>query len=327
MEDLIEKPSGSTPFELADWVELNMVLQDLSSVSRTTIVSLFASGQAPDGAELDELFAEIRRRASIAPSVYPFRAPANSIHLDRVVDARIYRLLLALSVESAPFRKESRYGEVNPIFELVTREALLSYMGGGEARRFGWPNGDGRPEHLADAVEWLAAEMGVPVGVVRDEVDEDDKDGGIDVAAWRPFADRASSFSVYLAQCTVQATYERKPADVEPKKWTAWIQIGRDPEIVLSIPYAIPPNAKVRSQLKYRANVLLDRLRICEMLESSNNLNKFPEYDAMKGWADKEIQRTKDELTAGSKRKPRMAKTRKPLKPVKHVLPGEPVTV
>jgi len=47
--------------------------------------------------------------------------------------------------------------DFNPSFELITREAMLATMGAaGQARRFGWPNGDGRPEHLRhDAVRHL----------------------------------------------------------------------------------------------------------------------------------------------------------------------------
>lgn len=310
---MLEAPTDHTAFGLAEWVEIYMVLNDVDSLSRSALNRLFPAGQAPDGAEFDQLFGEVRRRAELAPELYPFRDREESVVREPDVDGRIYRLLLILSIEAAPFRLESRYNEINPAFELVTREALLSYMGGkGKARRFGWPNGDGRPEHLGHAVEWLASEMELPVGVVWDDVDINDKDGGIDVAAWRPFADRSPSFSVWLAQCTVQASYERKAGDIKPEMWMAWIQFGQLPETVLSIPYAIPLEAKLRGQLKYSFNVVLDRLRLCELLEDPTSLSNFDEYSGITEWVTAEISKTRAALSTPGAKAPRMAKRRRP---------------
>ncbi|WP_454119240.1 hypothetical protein [Microbacterium lacticum] len=310
---MLEAPTDFTSFELADWTEIYMVLNEAESLSRSALTRLFPAGQSPDGAELDQLFGEIRRRAEIAPNIYPFRDQEESIVRAPEVDERIYRLLLVLSIEGAPFRAESRFNEINPAFELITREALLSYMGGtGRAVRFGWPNGDGRPEHLGAAVEWLASEMGLAVGVVWDDVDDADKDGGIDVAAWRPFADRSPSFSVWLAQCIVQSNYERKAADIKPEMWMAWIQFGQPPEKVLSIPYAIPLDAKIRGQLRYSFNVVLDRLRLCELLDQSAALAGFDEYDSLQTWADAELAKTREALSTPTARVPHMAKRRRP---------------
>jgi hypothetical protein len=75
---------------------------------------------------------------------------------------------------------------------------------------------------------------------IETDIDRDDKDGGIDVVAWNSFADGAPSFASFLLQCTTQATYERKPADVTPEKWSGWIRFGRGPSVGLSIPFAIP---------------------------------------------------------------------------------------
>lgn len=321
---LLEPPTDFSPYELLEWLEQLFVLDQLSTISRASILSIFPSGQSPDGAELDELFAEVRRRSQIAPMIYPFRDTDDEIVLDPAVDARVYLTLLVLSIEGAPFRRENRFTEINPDFELLTREALVSYSGpGAKGLRFGWPNGDGRPERLADAVEWLAQSMGLGVGVVHDEVDDDDKDGGIDVVAWKPFDDGSPSFTAWLAQCTVQATYERKTSDISSERWIAWIRFGKSPESVLSVPFAIPPNAKVRDQMKYEINVLLDRMRICEFLSPvSEKLSTFEEFEHMKAWTDKEFQLTRHAMSTPATGTPRRAKIRKPRRVPK---PNEPV--
>ncbi|MFB7893492.1 hypothetical protein ACFC1I_14920 [Microbacterium sp. NPDC056044] len=312
---MLEQPTDFTSFELAEWIEIYLVLNGLQSISRAAVTTLFPSGQAPDGAELDQLFAEVRRRAEVAPRVYPFREVEESIVRSSEVDGRVYDFLLVLSIEAAPYRKQSRYNEINPSFELVTREALIAQVGGhGEGRRFGWPNGDGRPEKLGEAVEWLAKEMGLKASVVWDDVDDDDKDGGIDVAVWRPFADKSPSFTVWLAQCTVQATYERKTSDVKPAQWMTWIKFGQPPVTVLSVPYAIPSDAKVRGQMKYSVGLLLDRLRLCELLGDERTLSGFDEFSFLAEWVSAEVEATKLALSDGGDRPPRMAKRRRPKK-------------
>jgi hypothetical protein len=314
---LSEAPTDFTPFELSEWVEGHMLLNDVKSLSRATMSTYFPAGQGPDGAEIDQLFAEIRRRAEYSPKLYPFRAIDETVEIDEGVDSTAYFLLHVLSIEAAPYRTENRFNEINPSFELLTREALISYGGpGAQGRRFGWPNSDGRPKYLGDAVEWLATEMGLGVGVVHSEVDIDDKDGGIDVAAWSPFPDGSPSFTTYLAQCTVQMTYERKPGDVILEKWIAWIRFGRSPEIVLSVPFAIPTDAKVRTELNYKVNVLLDRHRLIYLLSRRTiELDTFPEYAHMKAWTETEIRLTKAALSRPSGPVPRRPKLRKPLRP------------
>jgi hypothetical protein len=314
MISILEPPTDFTPFELAEWLETSMLLSQETPVSAAEIEAQFPQNQRPDAAEIEELLAEIGSRADVAPSLYPFRARDEEVFVDPDVDATIYFFLLTLSVEVAPYRTGSRFNEINPSLELITREAMLGLLGSGaEARRFGWPNGDGRPENLADAVEWLATEMGLEVGVVREDVDDDDKDGGIDVAAWRPFADRGPSFPAFLIQVTTQASYERKPGDVVPEQWIAWIRFGREPQIGLSVPFAIPPDAKVRlSKLRYSANLLLDRLRLCELLEG-RDMTRFEEHAAMARWTEEEVGRIKTALAERPpERRPRLAKRRRP---------------
>ena len=310
---MLEAPTDFRPFDLAEWVELFMVLNDLTSLSRSAFLQLFPAGQAPDGAEIDELFGEVRRRADIAPHLYPFRDVEESIVREPDIDGRIYRLLLMMSLEVAPFRQENRYNEINPAFELLTREAMISYMGQGAlGRRFGWPSGDGRPQYLADAIEWLAQAMSLQVGDLAD-IDADDKDGGVDVVVWKPFADGSPAFSVYLIQCTVQAGYEGKAGGINAARWLTWIKFGQAPQKVLSIPHAVPLDAKVRVSLGFSFHVLLDRLRICEKLDGGTNLAHFAEYEHIAEWVTAEIEKTRLALTTPGARRPRPPKPRRPL--------------
>jgi hypothetical protein len=315
MAPLIDVPTDFTEFDLAEWIETVMILGKARSISRTAIASLFPAGQGPDAAEFDALFTEIRRRADTAPNVYPFRAVDELILLGEEVDPRIYAFLLVLSLESAPYRTEHRFNEIGPFLELLTREAMLEYLGrGADSVRFG-SDADGRPQLLSDAVRWLAERMGLEVSpeAIGEDIDVDDKDGGIDVAAWHAFADGEPSFASFLIQCTTQATYERKPADVTPEKWNAWIRFGKPPLIVLSIPFAIPKDAKVRGELRYKVHLLLDRLRICELLSRHDVTGHEDDLESMSQWTDREISRIEEVVTTGTG-SPKLAKARRPRK-------------
>jgi hypothetical protein len=311
MAPLIDVPTDFTEFDLAEWAETVMVLEKDQSISRTAIAGMFPAGQGPDAAELDALFAEIRRRADTAPNVYPFRAVDELIVMNDEVDPTIYSFLLILSLESAPYRTENRFNEIGPFLELLTREAMLEYLGSGaDAVRFG-SDADGRPRLLAEAVVWLARRMGLEAtpDTIAEDIDGDDKDGGIDVAAWHGFADGEPSFASFLIQCTTQVTYERKPADVTPDKWGAWIRFGKSPSVVLSIPFAIPQDAKVRGDLRYKVHLLLERFRICELLSKHDLTPYETDLSSMAQWTDQEIGRVQAAVTTA--RPPRLAKARR----------------
>lgn len=330
---LLEVPTDFTAYDLAQWVEVTMILEDLQTFTRAGIENRFPVNQRPDAAEMDELFAEIGRRAESFPSYYPHRAVDEEIKTADEADPTVYRLLVVLSIESAPFRTEYRYNEISPSLELITCEALRGMMGSdGQARRFGWPNDDGRPENLGKAIEWIAEEMG-DLEVSKDlwdDVNDDDNDAGVDAVAWVPFSQGGILFPVHLVQITTQIDFKRKPQDVLPERWSSWIRFGTSPQVGLAVPFTIPTDAKVvKSILRYSADLLLDRLRLCDKLEG-RDLTGFDEYAYMAEWTTAEIEKITAVLTGpppetGRKKKPGLPKIKKPMEPSK-LAPGEAET-
>ena len=244
-QPLLEPPTDFTPFDLAEWIEISMLLAGESRVSAAEIESWFPQNQRPDAAEMDGLFAQIRERASIAPCIYPFRAVDEEIIVDEEVDPTIYGFLrpvggaCAIS-EGQPLQRNQSLARTSSHVR-----PCCGFLGQAPRRAASGGRADGRPEYLAEAVEWLAGEMGLEVGAVREDVDDDDKDGGVDVVAWYPFADGWTLFPTFLVQVTTEATYERKPKDVVPEQWVSWIRFGRLPQVGLSVPFAISNDAKV----------------------------------------------------------------------------------
>jgi hypothetical protein len=284
----LEPPASRDAETLAEWVETVLVVEELASITRVAIRQRFQQGQQPDDVELGMLFSEIARRRGLAEELYPFEVDDDGVEIRRRdgVDPTVYDFLLMISLERAPFRREDRYGEMNPAFDLLAREALRSYLGpGATAVRFSWPTSDGRPELFPEAVTWLADELNLPE--LSKKRNPDKKDGGLDVAAWRPFRDARPGFAVVLAQVTCEMTYEGKAARIPINQWKGWIEFGSTPSTALVVPFAIPGADDRWETLRNADQIVLERVRLCELL-AGIDLTVFDEWNAMRQFVEKE---------------------------------------
>jgi hypothetical protein len=286
----LEPPASRDAETLAEWVETVLVVEDLPSITRVAVRQRFQQGQQPDDVELGMLFSEIARRRGLAEELYPFDVDEDGVEIRRRddVDATVYDFLLISSLERSPFRQEARFGEMNPAFDLLAREALRVYLGPGTvAVRFSWPTSDGRPEPFPEAVTWLADEMNLPE--LSKKRNPDKKDGGLDVAAWRPFRDGRPGFAVVLAQVTCEMTYEAKAARIPINQWKGWIEFGSTPSTALVVPFAIPAADERWETLRNADHIILERVRLCELL-AGVDLAEFDEWNAMQEFVQKERQ-------------------------------------
>jgi hypothetical protein len=243
---------------------------------------------------VDALLLEIERRSQVAPRIYPFRVEEQLVLREHVVGERAYLFLLWLSLQDAPFR-DGRLDDVEEAFDDIARAALLVLVGpDGEARLFAQryatdPATEAvRPTDFAEAIDWLRAHLKLAAGqgeVSSDaeadgdnsdsgEADDDRElplrtysDGGVDVVAWRHFLDGRSGFPVLLAQCTVQLKWRPKTRDVSLELWRSWIDFPTPPTKLLIIPFAIAESAKWWRDRNRLAGMILDRLRVCELLD------------------------------------------------------------
>jgi len=312
-------PADFDAWTLAEWVEATLLLEELDGLSRTSFRERFSAGLEPDQPEIERMEAEVRRRALCAPDAYPYRVEGTRVVRPGSMDSTVYDFLLVLSLERAPYRKESRFEDINPAFELLTREALLRHLGpGAQAVRFGSPARDDRPAGFPEAVPWLARKMGLEVGSLSD-VDTADNDGGLDVAAWRPFGDGQAAHVAVLAQCTVEVEYDGKANDIATNEWARWIAFGRPPMSALAIPFVVPVDAKAWMRLAGRVDLVLDRMRLVELLDSES-LTAFSEYAAMQAFVESErdalLTSLASPLPEGKKRdaRPKVARRRKPVR-------------
>jgi hypothetical protein len=259
--------------DLADWAEATMLLEGRTRISRTELKRRVRDRGDEDLA-VGLLLEQVRARSGRAKKSYPFKRTRHGLERRTSIDETLYEFLLWLSIPQSPVRKKHDYRTVDRYFDRVVLKAILAYLGPkAHGRRFGTPASDDRPTGFADALIWIAAAMGIDH---RGSMPPNDNknDAGVDVIAWMPFAhptpDRPD-FLVVIAQCTVRDAWPAKAAEVfaAAETWGGrWISLGRPPATILAIPFVVPKTHDNFDELRGLVNLILDRLRLCELLAS-----------------------------------------------------------
>ena len=77
-----------------------------------------------------------------------------------------------------------------------------------------------------------------------------------------------------LAQCTIAIDWVPKAKDITQVVWRGWIDFGKNPITCLAIPFVVPHPFEKWDELTRTVNFVLDRLRICELLEGATLQNE-----------------------------------------------------
>lgn len=260
-----------------------MLVEKRPTMSKATIRQRLSSTGMEDEAALGLLLSEFRRRRRRSTSLYPFVVTAAGIARVEVSD-RPYELLLVLSLEDADFRRKADWNTANLYFDLVVGEALTGLLGSASGSlRFGVPASGDRPTDFTLAIRWAARNLGLIEGSGKHL--SATQDGGVDVIAWRRFGDNESAFPVILTQCTLERGYTRKGADIALRRWSDWIVFGADPATALAVPFVVDHRSDAWDIMIYDVNVVLDRFRICELLEAKAERH-LPDFA---GWLDDQL--------------------------------------
>lgn len=281
-ESQVAPPPSTGAIDLADWAEATLLSEGRSHLSRSALRRRLTNstfvGQDELEVSLDLLLSEVSRRDLIAGAGYPFTESAVGLSLKAGIDVVPYEFLLWLSV-SPHFRDDDRYAEIEPLFDYFVVACLIRYLGDrARGLRFAHPSRDGRPTGFIEAVRWLAGKLNLGVGAANPRPAV--QDGGLDVVAWKPFADSRPGFVVILCQCTVAMDWVPKAKDIVVGKWNGWIDFGLAPLTALAIPFVVAPTFDRWDELRRTVNILFDRIRLCEWLEPG----AFPEMEQVRRW-------------------------------------------
>lgn len=268
---------------VADWIETECLLRGKATGSDALNEVGKAHGYHASDVGLG--LTTMSRRAAVLGDAYPFRI-ANGAAALPLAEEYPWVALLLMSSES-PIRRTLNVGIAAAHLERVTAAALRHLYGSDtHSLRFAWPSEDGRPPEFPDAVRWLARRMNVQVGsAYRPPYN---KDGGVDVVAWRPFPDGRSGFPVLLVQCTLERDYAHKAADVDTRVWSGWLALDVDPSTALAIPDVVGAGQEWRA-LAART-VILDRVRLASLLGA----HPVPILDQVVAWSNDVLTELRD---------------------------------
>ncbi len=284
----IRKPTSDSSIEIADWLETFSLLNKKKRLSKSSIRRKLHSILPLDRENMEVILEmtlmEISRRDRIVGSTYPFFIEGNYLQMKEGSNFLSYKFLLFL-VSSESLRSESRHTDVELTMDMLVLDALSNYFAGNSTGvHFGWPTSGERPPGFPAAIKWLANKMGMKTG--KGEKRSKRRDGGVDVVVWRPFNDNREGFVTLLAQCTIAFNWPPKAKDIVLDLWRGYIDFGKDPITCLAIPFVIPKPFEKWDELRRTVHFVLDRLRLCELLEDVD----LSMTDQIKEWTDSEAQ-------------------------------------
>ena len=233
--DLGDKPSEDS-IRLADWVELNLLMDEESSVSVTSVAdeltrippddsrdsergSEYEDSQGTDNGEMrigfrdmaeekaEAAFLELSTRSGWLKDRYPIELYGDSALLHQDVAAQeVYQFLILLRARQLyQGALDDDGSESGLLFEDLVKHALGAYVGSRLEHRVrfgvaGGSRGDGLPQPLIEAVQKLSTRMFEKSGQVFGNEQGDFK---ADAVAWKPFGDERPGQLALIGQATI----------------------------------------------------------------------------------------------------------------------------
>ena len=272
MLPLRSEPRSESALDVADWIELQLILGPPWRVSEANAREFLDRRGLGDsfGSAVAGAIGVMRRRSGRLSKRYPIVPLAGGLaRRDRSISWSQYAALLTIccvDFGQAP----ALLLEVTSLFEEYC-EGVLRDLGGDAARaiHFGSPSRSGRPEGFSDAIRWLAHKLGLQAG--SGYRDPRRNDGGVDLVSWRVLPD-GRSYDVRLTQCTIERSLLSKARDIDVDQWVRWIGFAERPRIAIAVPYQVPLRSVEAREATNLGSLVLDRLAL---IESANEGEGF----------------------------------------------------
>ncbi len=256
--------------ELADLLEAVLLCSESRALGFKELESVTCRALEVTQTRIDFALTIVERRQRLLADAYPFRLSASALARKPDVMETWYASLLAMAPNTV-FRSvmtQEALHLCSTVFERMAECALAAMLGpGSETVRFGWPSDCGRPTEFPDAITWLADKMGLRVGGGYRPPRR--RDGGVDIIAWKGFADGRTAFPIVLGQCTVQRDFLSKALDIDLRNWGQWLLTLRDPITALLVPAVLSGSTEDWNEVAQR-HIILDRVRIAQLLEGGS---------------------------------------------------------
>lgn len=259
---------SSDVVDLADRVELAVLRSRRRRLSWSNVGALVSAahvGEDPDGEEAELLVGsvrtELRRRSAVTG--YPFEVQDGSVRaVGSEEDSVLWEFHVTLSVHQSSRILAGSGHKPSRVFETISRDALRTYTGG-EA----YVLSELHPK-IRGAITELGDRLNVEAHPHRARKDR--KDHGLDVVAWRPFRSLRHGHPTVLCQCTIgrQTTLVSKARDTTASEWHMLVALSENSlTTALAVPHVLPQDWAHWSELTWNTELVLDRLRIWELLD------------------------------------------------------------
>lgn len=273
MSELVQAPESTDTHSIAEWIEAVMLVDGEDDVSVAEIMARFVSGRRPPREDIEGALGLIEIRSVRAPAMYPYRVVGERVvrcgHPDSgtaAIDESTFAFLKLACLQGAPWVLEGRAAEVGGLFDYPVAAAMEQWLGSGSRSCvFGWPPRDGRPSAFAQAVSWLADQLGLPDGDQDRPVDY--QDGGVDCVVWKAAPDGRSGIPIWLVQASVEHDVVAKASVAIPlESWKRWIKFGAGPVTVFASAHDVPSGSNHWMQLNDLVIQVADRGRLLGLL-------------------------------------------------------------
>ena len=304
LPELAPRPAHD-PIRLADWVELNLLMDEEAVVSVVQVTDELADIPPDDSSDSERRFSldegtdagsegsrgfwetaeetadagfdVLRDRAAWLGDSYPLDVDGETVVLQDDGPTRdVYRFLMLLRARQLyPDALCDGAEESGRIFESLVKHALGAYADTAHRVRFGVAGGrrgSGLPDPLPEAVEVIRQRMHEEQGYVPPNAHGDYK---ADAIVWKPFGDELPGQLVLIGQATIsegdwiREKMARRWTDRQPSK-TRLIQFLARPVTAVAFPetLSLTPRETLKG-LEY-SSIPFDRLRLLSLLRDDD---------------------------------------------------------
>lgn len=257
--------------DLADKAEHQALRSPRLKTTASEMRALLPLGADPAGTDDDDdaelllgsVRGELRRRARVAG--YPLLLRGDTLVANGPAEDRdLWEFLVTLSVRPE-VRTLPRTGLKPSLeFERLCRDGLASYTAG-QAHVL---------SDLAQGIRPAIAELGrrLQVQSYPHHARKARKDHGLDVIAWRRFRHLTHGVPTVLCQCTVgKPDLIVKACDTRASEWARLLAVTQESlTTALAVPHVIPPDWDHWFELLGATELVLDRLRLWELLPAGH---------------------------------------------------------
>ena len=294
------------PIRLADWVELNLLMDEEAVMSVVEVTDRLA-GIPPDDSgdserrfsytngsdanpdetmsgfweaaedRTDAGFSELRDRAVWLADAYPLNVDGETAALSENGSTRdVYRFLILLRARQLYAGALGDDAKVSGrIFESLVKHALGTYADTEHRVRFGVAGGrrgSDLPDSLPDAVEAMRRRMHEERGSVPANPTGD---YGADAIAWKPFGDKLPGQLVMLGQATIsegdwtKKEVARRWTDRDPPE-TRLVHFLARPVTAVAFPETLSLTSSGTLKGLVFSSIPFDRLRLLSLLRDAD---------------------------------------------------------